>query len=233
MILNRNLIKFISVVIFFGGISDTFAQYNDAQLWENFSISKKLTRNSNLHFNHEGRFTNNMSLFYYLYGDIGITRSINKYFKIELDYVLVWKQTNTRESWRHQWYTALIFKHKLFKRLEFGDRFMYQQQYQDFYSSDAGRYPQDYLRNKLMLFYNFKTYPYYKFSPYISTETYYHLDNNDKYGPQFDRNRYFAGVFYNFNKKNALELYYMIEKHFNINNPPTNYVCGIGYEINL
>jgi hypothetical protein len=110
---------------------------------------------------------------------------------------------------------------------------MYQQQYQDLYSSDLGRYPENYLRNKLTLKYSFQKYPFYRFEPYLASELYYHMDNNNIYGPQFDRLRYFSGVFYSFNKSNKLELYYLIEKNFNINNPPTNYVIGIGYEIEL
>jgi hypothetical protein len=205
----------------------------DAQLWENISVSKKITRNSSLHFNHEGRFANNITLFHYAYGDFGITKYLGKHFKIEGDYVLVWKKTEDHVSWRHQFYTALLFKQKFHKRLELELRGMYQQQYQDIYSSELGRYPSDYVRGKITLSYTFNKYPFYRFEPYVACESYYHLDNNDKYGAQFDRLRYFLGIFYNFNKKHALELYYLFENNFNINNSATNFVIGIGYEINL
>lgn len=210
-----------------------FSQVNDAEFWENISVSKKITRNSNFHFNHEGRIAYNISLFHYAYGDFGITRNLTKHFKIEMDYVLVWKQTELRESWRHQWYTALLYKDKFNKRVELNLRSMYQVQYQDIYSSDLGMYPSNYLRNKITVSYIFNKYPFYLFKPYLALESYYHLDNNDKYGSQFDRLRYFAGVFYNFNRKTALELYYLIEKNFNTNSPTTNYVIGIGYEFDL
>jgi hypothetical protein len=228
--------KFISSILILILIqTNCFAKYHqveDAQLWENISVSVKLTRLTTFHFNHEGRIANNISLFHYAYGDFGITRMLNKHFKVEGDYVLVWKQTEDHVSWRHQFYTALIFKQKL-TPFELELRGMYQQQYQDIYSSDLGRYPSDYLRGKFTLSYKFNTYPFYRFEPYFATETYYHLDNNDKYGSQFDRMRYFVGCFYSFNKKNTLELYYLFEKNFNTNDAAMNYVIGIGYELNL
>ena len=207
-----------------------FSQEKDAGLWENLSLTKKLTRNYTFHFDHEGRISNNVSQFYYLYGDFGITRNLTKHFKMELDYVLAWKKNYIRENWRHQWYTALFFKEKFFKRLELELRSMYQQQYEDIYSSDVGRYPANYLRNKITLTYIFAKYPFYHFDPYIAIESYYHLDNNNKYGPQFDRIRYFLGVYYKFNKSNSLEFYYLIENNFNTDGALINYVSGIGYE---
>jgi hypothetical protein len=214
----------------------SFAQdrpVHDAQIWENISVSKDIFRNYNLHFNHEGRITNNASLFYYAYGDFGLTRILNKHFRITLDYVLVWKQTFTRTSWRHQWYVAGTFKQKFLKRFQIDVRSMYQKQYQDIYSSDLGRYPDDYLRNKITLKYAFEHYPFYRFSPYLATESYYHLNNNNDYGPEFDRMRYFAGVYYSFSKQQALEFYYLIEKNFNINSPSVNFVTGIGYSFDF
>jgi len=207
-----------------------FSQTQDAQLWENITLSKKLTGTTAIGVNHEGRFANNISQFHYAYLDFGFFKYFGKHFKTALDYVLVWKVVEDRESWRHQWYVALSYKTKLEKRIPFDFREEYQQQYQDIYSSDLGRYPENYFRSKLTISYDFKHFPFYKFKPYVASEVYYHLDNNNKYGRGFDRIRYFIGNFYSFNKKTQLELYYMIEDNFNINNPPVNFVMGIGFE---
>ena len=226
--------RVFALIILIGSTYACYSQSNDAELWENISLEKQLSRNYKFHFNHEGRIGNNISQFHYAYGDFGLTRELTKHFKATVDYVLVWKLVTVnnryeRQSWRHQWYFAGMYKDKLFKRFELEIREMYQQQFQDVYSSDAGRYADEYLRSKISIMYLFHKYPFYRFKPYIASESYYHMSNNDKYGPEFDRIRYFEGVFYNFNKKSALELYYLFEFNFNTNDPPTNYVMGIGY----
>jgi hypothetical protein len=204
------------------------AQTKDAELWENLYLEKQLSHNYNIHFNHEGRMTNNISKFNYAYGDFGFTGKLIKNLKYSVDYVLVFKQTQKRASTRHQWYVDLSYKIKM-KPLELNLRSMFQQQVQDIRSSDDGSIPEDYFRNKATLKYQFGVYPWYKFEPYMACEVYDFLDSNTKYQPGVNRIRYFMGVFYNVNKKNAIELYYLIENNFNINNPPINYVIGLGY----
>lgn len=216
-------------------LSDDFAycQTQDAQVWENIALSKDISRNLKLTFNQEGRISNNVSQFNYTYGDFGFSRKLSKHFKFALDYVFVLKQLETHLSKRHQWYADITFKSKIARNLEINIREMFQQQVQDIYSSERGRYPENLFRSKTTLKYSFPYFPLDRFSPYFAWETYYHIDNNDKYGPGFVRNRYFIGSYYNFNKRTSIELYYLFEKNFNINNAPTNYIYGIGFEREL
>jgi hypothetical protein len=160
-------------------------------------------------------------------------RKFNKYFKASLNYVLVWKKSESRDSWRHQYYVSLVLNHDFLQHFNASLREEYQAQYQDIYSSELGRYPEHYLRTKVTITYDPVYYPFYKIQPYIASEVYYHMDANDKYGPEFNRIRMFLGTFYHLNRSSDLELYYLIEQHFNINNPPTNYVIGIGYSLKL
>ncbi len=206
-----------------------FSQTNDAQLWENIFLYKKLSDKFTVTMNHEGRIRDNVSQFNYAYLDFGFATKLTKHLKVSIDYLPLWRNTDTRISWTHQYYFLAFYKVKFFKRFEVGLREMYQQQYRDIYSSDNGTIPQNYLRSKLVMKYFPFYFPYNKFTPYYAGELYYNLDNNNKYGPQFDRIRNFLGLFYSFDKRTDVELYYMIERNFNINDPPTNYVIGIGF----
>ncbi len=208
------------------------AQVNDAQLWENVSVNKKITHLWDFHFNHEGRISDNITHFNYAYGDFGLSYKLTKWFKLSGDYVLLWKKGTSRESIKHQWYFDYAIKLKL-KPFEFEWRNMLQQEVQNVYSSSVGKVITNYLRNKFTIKYHPEKYPWYRFAPYLAVEAYYHLDNNDKYGRQFDRIRYFAGVFYIFNKKTEMELYYLYEDNFNTNNPAKNFVYGIGFSREL
>jgi hypothetical protein len=207
--------------------SKSSAQYNDAQFWENVSLDKDLLRQWNLHFNHEGRIVDNDSRFVYGYGDLGLTYKFNRHLKFSADYVIVFKQTDKRFSTRHQWYLDYTYKWKV-HRFEIAWRQMFQQQVQDIYSSDFGTVPDNYLRNKFTFTYNIKKGKFRRLKPYTAAEFYYRVSNHDEDGYGFNRNRYYLGAFYSFNKKTELEVYDMIERNYNIKNPPTNYVVGLG-----
>ena len=220
-----NIVLILLLSIF---INRNYAQYNDAQVWENISFDKDIYRKLNLHFNHEGRIVDNASRFVYAYGDFGLTYKYSKRLKFSGDYVLVFKQTDKRFSTRHQWYVDFTYKVKG-KRFELAWREMFQQQVQDIYSSDFGAVPDNYLRNKFTATYVFKTGSLYRIKPYAATEFYYRVSNHDKDGYGFKRNRYYLGSYYIINKKTEIELYYLIEKNYSISDPPTNYIAGIGF----
>ena len=204
------------------------AQTQDAQLWENIYLEKMLSKKSSIHFNHEGRISNNISQFSYAYGDFGYTGEIIKNLSYSVDYVLVLKKIRDTPSTRHQWYVDLSYKIKM-DPLSISFRSMFQQQVQDVYSSDAGAIPEDYWRNKITVKYSFEKYPWYKIKPYAAAEFYDFLDRNTKYQPGLNRIRYFAGIYYSINKKNEIEVYYLIENNLIINKPPENNVTDLGY----
>jgi Protein of unknown function (DUF2490) len=231
--------KFIFLSILSFAISTKlFAQYKDAEVWENVAFEKKFSQQWDAHFNHEGRITNNDSQFHYAYGDIGVSYRLITWqkhkgeiaFSLKLtgDYVFLWKYDELITTIRHQWYFDYLAKIKFYS-FEFEWRNMYQQEVNNVYSSEFGYIPDNYFRNKFTLEHRFHKHPWYRIIPYIASEIYYHTDKDDSYGPQIDRIRYFAGGFYYFNKKTSLELYYLYENNFNINNPDKNYVMGIGF----
>ena len=202
------------------------AQTNDAQLWENIYIETDITQKFYAHFNHEGRITNNISQFNYGYGDIGLSYKLFKKDHLSLDYVFVIKNyENGKVSYRHQYYAANTFKKKI-NPFTLYWRIMYQVEYDDVNSTENGKNGDYYIRNKLTI--KWKTPG--RYIPYIASELYYNADNDRKFGQQFDRLRTYAGCFYELNKIDMLEAYYLLEKHFQVNDPATNWVIGLGYD---
>lgn len=215
-----NLTFFIS--IFSAGLS--FAQENDFAIWENIYLEKILPHKTTIHLNHEGRIKENASQFNYAYADVGITKKINKYFHFSFDYVFMEKALNTSFwSTRHQLYADVVYKYNR-KSFRYYLRSMLQAQTQDIYSSESGSIPSYYLRNKIIVKYCLRRY-----TPYMATEFYYNLNSNSKLGKQFDRARYFAGCFYELDKANEVEIYYLFENHFNVNHSDNNYILGLGF----
>lgn len=214
-------------------ILTSVGQTKDAAVWENIYLQKHLTPRWVIHFNHEGRITKNVSQFHYGYGDFGLTYKFNKNFHATVDYVFVAKYLEKSGlSNRHQTYVALTYKKKI-RPFVFSYRQMLQEQVQDIYSSELGKLPAYFSRSKLTIKWELN-----RFTPYVASELYVRLSEayakdpehrTQPYGPHANRMRYFAGCFYELNKMNLVEAYYLIEQHFNENNPATNYVIGIGY----
>lgn len=219
----------LSTILFILVTHPIISQVNDAGLWENIYLEKKITTKWKIHLNQQNRVNQNISRFYYAYGDFGVTYKWNKHISTMCDYVLIERRL-LNDSWslRHQWYAAIILKQKM-GLFTVSDRIMGQIQYSDFHTSKHGRIADHHLRNKTTLKYNnISRYTYY-----VAFEMYYKLDqyykNDLSQGRQLDRLRYFIGTFYELNKKSELELYYLYENNFNMYNPPKNFVIGIGY----
>jgi hypothetical protein len=221
---NNSLLYLSFVIAFFFSTQNNNAQNNDAAFWENICLQKKVTSNTTIHFNQEGRINQNITRFYYNYADIGISYKFNKHISLMCDYVFIQKKKQT-DFWsiHHQAYIGLTLKKKV-GSFTISDRIMSEIVYSEIYSSEDGMKPNYHLRNKITVKYNH----YSRYTYYIASELYYKI--NMPKGRQLDRMRYFAGIFYELNKINEIELYYLYENNFNTNNPINNSVIGIGYE---
>ena len=217
------------IVLFIFIVTHGVAQINDAGTWQNIYLEKLITRQWNIHFNYESRINQNFSNYHYAYGDFGITYKLNKHIHLMGDYVFIEKK-DKNGFWNisHQAYVAVTFKQK-FGHFAFSYRIMPQIQYVQMYSSENGMVPDYELRNKMTIKYNNAS----RYTYYVACELYYRISGYYKTkkpeGMDFDRVRYFAGVFYKLDKVNEVELYYLIEKHFDMLNPITNFVIGVGY----
>jgi hypothetical protein len=228
-----------SVLLFFFVASVAFAQAQeqpirrDAQLWENINIEKDFNKSWSAGMCHEGRFTSNMNRFTYYFEDFGLTYKLKKqHLHFSIDYVFIRKEVMPGFwSTRHQYYADMVYKHKLLGGLEMNNRLMLMGQVKDIFSSRDGRYPADYLRDKLTLRYNFSFY----YALYAASELYYLINTNEELpaDEHFNRVRYFVGGYYRPNLRHEFELYFMHERHFNQVPAVRNFVYGIGYTFSL
>ncbi len=203
-----------------------FAQYDDAQLWQNLYFERNLKQKLVIHVNEEGRVTDNWTRPSYIYTDWGITYKASKHWHFTLAYVPILKrQYNDYISLRHQYYFDIVFKQKI-KHFTIYDRQIFQNQYNDINRTPNWKIPSYYLRNKVTVKYTLKHTP---FILYAAEEYYYQISNTQLNGYESDRMRFYLGIFFEKDLVNEFELYYLIEPHYHIYQPFTNWIVGVGY----
>ena len=219
-----NKIKIVLVFLMLLFNVSVFSQNNDMQLWTNISLEKKITKTFSFNFTEEVRFNENISEVGQFFSDIGGTYKISKAWRISANYRFTNKrQVDDLYSKRHRYYLDLSFKKK-FDLVVFSFRTRFQSQYADIYSSNDGTVPNYYSRNKLSLKLDLNK----KYSPYLSAEMFYQLNNPD--GNKLDNMRYSLGLEYEFNKRMGIDLFYMIQQEYNVKNPERDFVVGVGFK---
>src|SRR5688572_25985580 len=167
--MNRSL-KYV-LIIFIFSFSRSNAQdfEDDAALWLNFYVEKKLNDNFDVHFTHSSRINNNVSEYGLGYGDIGVSYARNKNIKVMADYVYR-KRRNLDGSYsdRHRAYFAVILKKEL-GRFACSYRYRFQAELRDMFVSEDGLVPRYYDRHKVTIKYDLSK----RFSAYVSEELYY------------------------------------------------------------
>ncbi|MDD5571339.1 MAG: DUF2490 domain-containing protein [Bacteroidales bacterium] len=220
--------KYLLILLFPAFISGkSTAQSNDAQLWTSLTVEKKLSQTISVNFSEELRLCNNISEIDQFFSDAGIDYKISKPWHISANYRFTNKmQINNTFSKRHRYYFDLSYRNKI-NNLSFNIRTRFQSQYADVSSSETGKIPEYYSRNKLTLKLDLNK----KYTPYISAEMFFQLNNPE--GNNIDNMRYTAGIEYEFNKKSSLDIFYMIQQEYNVTNPETDFVIGVGYGFKL
>lgn len=231
--------KRIFIFIFLSFVIRISAQeyYNDARLWANIYIDKKVNKFLNIHLNQKNRWNQNISRFELGYADMGITIHPFKTRNIKFlfDYVYARKQTKVGSfSPRHTFYTAVIFR-KDYRRFRFMYRNLVQVIYKDYNTSKYGYIPYFYDRNKITVKYEATK----RFEFYVAEELYIPLFSPQVKG--LTRSRAFVGMFINTTKHQQLELYFSFQQQLARNDwysqknkyPNTllnhDFIYGIGY----
>lgn len=203
------------------------AQYNDAGLWVGFNLEKKITRTTSLLFTQELRMSENISQVGTFFSDFGIARIINKYFSVSFAYRFIEKRKmDATYSSRHRFYMDVVGKYKI-KKISLSLRERIQAQIQDYYSSESGHLAQWYLRSKFSMKYRINK----KVTPMIAAEFAYQLNNPE--GNEFEYMRFTVGVDYAFNKRHSIEPFYLIQQEMHVNNPVTDFISGISYNLSF
>ena len=223
-----NFILIFAALILF--CNNSFGQQkNDAGTWNTLSFQYALSKKTNIVFDEEFRLKENYQRINLFYTNVGISYKLNKYIKIDPTYRFIQKRRlEGSYSFRHRFMLDVTVKKKL-KKFTLSERVRYQIEVGDYYTSRKGKLAEQFLRFKTDLKYALSE----KITPYISCELRYQIRSPKGDGPQYDgefhRIRNVLGVEYQFNKKNSVNLYYLIQSEFDISSPESIYILGIGY----
>ncbi len=214
------------------------AQYlDDAQLWLNFDLEKKINNKFDAQLSLKGRGTDNVSQFGRAAIDLGVVYKFNKNIKLMADYVFIQKKRKSDSyNSQHQYYLALILK-KDFGKWQFNYRNKFQCRFKSVKTSEDGYIPYFYDRNKLTIKYEATK----RFVFYVAEEVYIPLNNPQIKG--LSRSRSYAGTFIKTRKKQHLELYFLYQVQlqngdwynqddsYYFDPLKRNFVYGVGYTI--
>ncbi len=211
--------------------------YDDAQIWGEIYLEKKLNKKFDVHLDLQGRFINNVSQLGRARSDIGVGYKITKNIKVTAAYRYVQKR-NKDDSYRtrHQYYVALILKKNL-GRWRFSYRNRFQSRYNVPGDNSDVNVVQYYDRNKITIRYEATK----RFSFYVAEEVYIPINNPQLTG--LSQSRSFAGTHIKVTKRQQIELYFMYQVQLQKGDWYTqdddysykplkrNFVYGIGYSI--
>jgi hypothetical protein len=207
------------------------AQYDDAGLWTTLNVEKKLSSRFHLFLTEEFRLRENFSEINLFYTDVGFGYKPYNFMKVELAYRFIQKKLVTDfYSMRHRFMLDVTLKKK-FGEFDLAYRHRLQREVRNINSSENGILPEWYSRNKFTVKYDLQK----KYTPYISAEFRYQIDDprNIESDQTWHRGRYVAGFDYEFDKKNKLGLYYLIQHEWNVSLPENQYVIGVEYSVSL
>ncbi len=182
------------------------AQIDDIGLWVGTSFEKKITRKILASFTEQLRLNHDISTVDVLISDIAMEYSLSKKLKAAIHYRFMNSNKENYYSKRHRFYLDASYKQKVkFVSITFRERI--QEQYSDIYSSEDGKYPEWNLRSKITIKFELDK----KYSPYLSTEVFYKLDNVKERGHIFTTTRYEAGFSYDFNRTHSINPYILFQ----------------------
>ena len=169
------------------------------------------------------RLYQNVSEVEQFFTDAGVEYEFIPSLKVAVSYRLTSKNQFTYYDTRHRFYVDLSYKKKL-KPLTIILRQRIQSQVESIRSSENGKIPEWYSRTKLTVKFDLDK----KYTPYLASEFYYVIDNLKEEDHVFDKARYEVGVDYDFNKRNSLNLFYLVQFDI-LENKTRDFVSGIGY----
>ena len=170
------------------------AQIDDVGLWLGVTLQSNFTRQLEGSLTEQLRLSNDVTRINLLLSDIGLDYSLNKKLKVGLHYRLINNNKENYYSLRHRFYADIAWKEKV-KFISFTLRERIQEQFTDYNSSETGKIPEWVLRSKLTAKIDLNK----KYSPYVSFEIFYLIDNVKEETGITDF-RYETGINYEFNR---------------------------------
>jgi hypothetical protein len=203
----------------------------DAGMWNTISIEKEITKKFSLILDEEIRLRDNFSQLNLLYTNFGASYKIIKGLKVALIYRLIEKYegTNYTFSFRNRLMLDISYRYKI-QDFSISYRSRLQYEVRNYYSSDKGKLPEKFWRNKFEVKYDIN-----KFTPYVGVELRYQMNDprNQLADGGWHRARYFIGVDYDINKRNSVGIYYLIQREYYVVDPMDLYILGLQYSLTL
>ncbi len=205
--------------------------HSDAGMWNTFSLEKQLTKKFSVELDEEIRLKSNFSQLNLLYTNLYLNYKPFKGAKIGLGYRSIQKYTELETfSYKHRLMLDLTYKYK-FSNVILSYRSRFQSEVENFYSSKRGKLPEWFWRNKFELKYDLGK----KYMPYVGTELRYQI--RDPRSPDWDKGwhriRTYFGIDYTIDNKNAVGIYYLIQREFAISDPEYIYILGLQYSLSI
>jgi Protein of unknown function (DUF2490) len=222
MKITKGLIIFL--VFFFATEMPADAQVNDAGIWLSLNAEKKITSKVSIDLSQEFRLNENIAELGTAFTETGVSYKFNKHFSSAVFYRFIQKrQGNDFYEMRHRMFIDVTYKQK-FKKVNVSLRQRIQSQVNSLKESRENMLPEYKMRTKLTVKYDFDK----KYTPFVSSEIFYPVfNNNDSF---IDNIRYAIGFDYEFNKRHAIALYYLINKEVNVSDLLTEFISGISYK---
>lgn len=203
------------------------AQNSDFGIWTTLSLDKKINSKFEVSLAEELRLFQNAQRLNLIYTNLGVNYKITKSIRFALVYRFVQKYRDENYfSWRHRIYFDAQIKEKYYP-FTFVYRVRIQSQVRDYYTSDDGKIPERFWRNKFDIRYDLGK----GFNPYTAVEFNYQFKNerNTDANNKFSRVRYFVGCQYKHSQNKTFDLFFMHQREMNVVNPARNFIVGMEY----
>ena len=211
-------------IIFLFLVTNSFyssAQQQDAALWASLNAEKKISKHFSGTFFTQYIVNQNLHELGLYFFDAGVNYKFDNNFSASADYRFSNSRNLDNFYEQRQMFYADLSLAKGFGKFGITARTRIQRQYYSgVFNSDSFRLPKNYSRNKLTLRYRYNWY----WSAYLAEELFYRLDKSI-----INAWRTSAGIYYQLNLKNKIELSYAVQQQDNVPNPRTDFITGINY----
>ncbi|MGV3631637.1 MAG: DUF2490 domain-containing protein [Bacteroidota bacterium] len=200
-----------------------FGQQEDFGIWTAISLEKKINPRWEISLTESVRLNENATALNQHYSHLSGTYKVSKTFSLTVAYRNS-QRFNFDETidYRHRMQLEAAYKRKLGQwGIELQERF--QIRYDNIHRESGWEAPQIYYRTRLTLDYDLDS----RVKPFASAELFI---NQSLY---LDNIRLRAGFTYDFNKRNSVRLYYMIDQDLQENDPLRLYALCLGYKFSF
>ena len=190
-----------------------FAQFTDFQTWSSITIEKSLSKKLDGSLEQQLRLDENSTQFRQTFTELGAKYRLWKKLDAGASYRFIVRPNSTGQ----RIYLDVEYNWKL-KKWKINPRLRYQH---DFITDN---FQANFLRPKLTISYKIDK----KWEPFVAGELFYLIFYyQGNFVPAY---RLFAGTTYDFNKRNSLKVFYLLEQEVNVNNAAQNHIISVGYK---